>query len=339
MKKIVCCMLSVLMLVSLLSVMAFATARQQIIIDYDTDDGPLSDVEFSVYRLGDVDGKRIIPDSSFSSYSVSFDISDAEKISSLALTLSAYTLRDKITPDHTDRTDENGVADFDGEYFEAGAYLYLGEKHFQYDNIYFCDAAIIILPYGEGDSVVSKPKYEVTPDDPESVTVSYKILKSWYEDDPGKRPVYIEVQLLRDGEVYDTVVLDDSNNWRYQWTGLSSRYHWIVTEKIVAQGYLVSLSKNEKTYLMSNSTSDDEESTIPIESTTFNDPPTEPVSTTLPDDSTTSVVTTSADDDGDELPQTGALKWPVPYLACIGLILIIAGFVTYRKSELADEQE
>lgn len=339
MKKIMCFIISVLLLFSLLSVTAFASDNQQIIIAYDTDDGPLADVKFSVYRLGDVAGTRIIPDSSFSSYSVSFDISDAEKISSLALTLSAYALRDKIPPDHTDRTDENGVADFDGEYFEAGAYLYLGEKHFQYDNIYFCEATIIILPYGEGDSVTSKPKYEVTPDDPENITVSYKILKSWYEDDPGKRPVYIEVQLLRDGEVYDTVILDDSNNWRYQWTGLSSKYHWIVAEKIVAQGYVVSLSKNEKTYLMSNSTPDAEDSTIPIESTTFDDPPTAPDDSTVPDDSTTSVSTTSADGGGDDLPQTGALKWPVPYLACIGLILFIAGFVTYRKSELADEQE
>lgn len=335
MKRTVCIIIAVVLML-LCSFTAFAENKnQQLIIEYSDDKGPLTDVMFSVYRLGDVKGTHISPDSKFAPYSVSYDISDSEKLVSLALTLSAYAQRDDLEADFSDRTDEQGKADFDGVYFQPGAYLYIGEKHFQYGNIYFCDAAIIILPYGATDSVVTKPKFESVPEETTDISISYKVLKAWHEDDIHKRPTYIEAQLLRDGEIYDTVILNDENNWRYKWTGLSTRYQWLVTEKVVADGYAVSLSKNEKTYMLANSGAKEDDSAVVIESTTHDDSEI----TTLPDVSTTTNETTTSPNVGENLPQTGALKWPVPYLACIGMILLIAGYVTYRKSELNNEQQ
>ncbi len=310
---------------------SFASNGQKITIEYISTDGPLQNAAFSVYRIGDVSGNKIIPNDVFDAYSVSFDISDAEKMSTLARTVSAYALRDDIVPDFTDTTDKNGIADFNGHIFEDGAYLYIGEKHFQNENIYFCEPVIVVLPYGDGESVVSKPKYEVVPEDTESISVAYRLLKAWNEDEENSRPPEIEVQLLRDGEIYDTVTLNKDNNWRHQWDNLSVRYHWTVTEKDVAHGYLVSLSQNEKTFLLVNSVTDEEDTTIPDESTT------EPEDTTSPAETTTSPTETTTKPDEPELPQTGALRWPIPYLACAGVFLFIVGFATYRKSELSDE--
>ena len=59
--------------------------------------------------------------------------------------------------------------------------------------------------------------------------------------------------------------------------------------------------------------------------------------TTTPDDSTTRPQGTTKPDDEDKLPATGALRWPIPYLAGFGLLLIIIGYAKIRKSELADE--
>lgn len=318
--------------VFMLSITSFAQQGQHLVIDYSTEDGALNDAEFSLYRLGDVKNGRIIPTEAFDVYSVSFDISDSEKLSSLALTLSAYAQRDKVTPDYKDSTDENGKADFENISLPDGAYLYIGKKHIQNGNIYFCDSAIIILPYGDGDSVTVNPKYESLPEDSVDIYISHKVLKGWYADDINNRPSYIEVQLLRDGEIYDTVILNSDNNWRYQWKDLPAGYQWLVTEKRVSAGYVVSLSENEKTFLLKNSVYNEEQSTNTIESTTAPETTTEP-------DSTTDVVTTKPNGGTPDLPQTGALKWPVPYLACIGVILLIAGYATKRKSEIDGEQE
>lgn len=331
MKKIICCIFTIIMLMScFFSISSFAANGQKITIEYVSTDGPLDNVSFSIYRIGDVSGSKIIPNSIFDDYSVSFDISDSEKLTTLAKTVSAYALRDDITPDFTDITNENGVADFDGRVFDAGAYLYVAEKHFQYGNIYFCEPVIIVLPYGDEDSIVSKPKYEVVPEDGESISVAYRVLKGWKNDEENVRPPEIQVQLLRDGEIYDTVTLNIENNWRYQWDNLSSRYHWTVTEKDVAPGYLVSLSQNEKTLLLVNSVPDEEDTTVPDEPTTDTESTTSPAQTTSPSETTTTP-------DEPELPQTGALRWPIPYIACAGVFLFIVGYATYRKSETADE--
>lgn len=332
MKRIICCIFTAIMVLScFFSFTSFALNGQKITIEYISTDGPVTNASFSIYRIGDVSGNRIIPNSVFGSYSVSFDISDAEKMLTLAQTVSAYALRDDIVPDLTDTTDRNGIADFDGHVFEDGAYLYIGEKHFQNGNIYFCEPVIVVLPYGDSDSVISKPKYEVVPEDTESISVAYRVLKGWQNDAENNRPPEIRVQLLRDGEIYDTVTLNIDNNWRHQWDNLSARYHWTVTEKDVANGYFVSLSKNEKTFLLVNSVPEEEDTTSPDESTT------EPEDTTSPSESTTSTTETTTKPDEPELPQTGALRWPIPYLACVGVFLFIVGFATYRKSELADE--
>lgn len=337
-KKIACyVIMSVMVLLVFCNITVFGANGQKIAIDYTSSEGPLHNASFSIYRIGDVSGNKIIPNSVFDAYSVSFDISDAEKMTTLAQTVSAYALRDDIVPNFTDTTDENGIADFDGHIFEEGAYLYICKKHFQNGNIYFCEPVIVVLPYGDGDSVVSKPKYEVVPEDMESISVAYRLLKAWNEDEENIRPPEIEVQLLRDGEIYDTVTLNIDNNWRHQWDNLSVRYHWTVTEKDVAHGYLVSLSKNEKTFFLVNSVTNEEDTTSPDESTTV------PENTTSPDETTTTPVNTTTPNetttipDEPELPQTGALRWPIPYLACAGVFLFIVGYAIYRKSEVADE--
>lgn len=61
----------------------------------------------------------------------------------------------------------------------------------------------------------------------EGDTIERKVLKVWRDDgNEEKRPEQIVVQLLRDGEVYDTVTLSNDNNWRYTWPELSADHHW-----------------------------------------------------------------------------------------------------------------
>lgn len=321
MKKISAVVLACVFLLNFLCFGAFAVKGQSLEVICSDGGEYLQNVPFSVYYLGSVNDGEIVPDGKFSSYKVSFDVSGSEEMLNLGLTLSAYILRDNIEADYSDATDEEGVADFDREVMGEGAYLIMAEKHFQSGNYYFFEPAVVILPYGESEKLTVIPKFEKVPEDTGSIEVSYRVLKAWVEDEEGFRPVEIYVQLLCDGEIYDTVVLNSENNWKYQWDNLSSYCHWTVTEKTVEGDYTVSLSREEKAYLLTNSGNigedEPEETTKPDKSPDKNDEP-----ATKPEE---------------ELPVTGALRWPVPYLAMAGVLLFIIGFVRYRKSEAADE--
>lgn len=321
MKKKLLWLAAVAICLSVFFSFALAAQGQQVEIIFSDKGEYIKDADFSLYYLGSVSNGRITPDEPFSSYKVSFDISDSEKMASLAETVWAYALRDDISPDYTDSTDEGGSADFDGSVLPEGAYLLAAKKHYQNGTYYFCKPAILVIPYGQTDTLIVTPKFEAVPEDTQSVSVSYRVLKAWVQDEGGIRPVEIQVQLLCDGEIYDTVVLSYENNWKYQWDNLSVLNHWTVTEKTVVGDYVVSLSSQEKAFLLTNSgeIGDDEPET--------QEPTTKPDKTTKPD-------TTEPEE---ELPVTGLLRWPAPYLAMAGVFIFALGYMKYRKSE--DENE
>ncbi len=329
---------------------AYAVSGQKISIDYSAGDQKLSGAVFSLYYVGSVRGTHIIPQEDFTSYKVDFDISSAEKSASLARTLSAYIRKDGIEPLCTDICDKNSNVDFGGRVFKSGAYLIVADKHTQDNSVYICEPCIVVLSDDENETVIIKPKYEIIPGDKD---VSYKVIKSWKDSDKAVRPDSITVELLCDGKVFDSVTLNEDNNWRYQWNGLSALRHWTVVEASVPDRYTVSLSRFGKTFLLTNTatqeettTSPDETTTAPDETTTAPDETTTAPdeTTTAPDDTTspgntttTKPTTTDTPQDEPELPVTGMLRWPVPYLAMTGVLLFIMGYAKYRKSESEDE--
>ncbi|MBR6407769.1 MAG: Cna B-type domain-containing protein [Clostridia bacterium] len=109
-----------------------------------------------------------------------------------------------------------------------------------------------------------------------------------------KRPTGVEVQLLCDGQVYDTVVLKASNKWTYSWPDLEEGHDWTVKEKSKPAGYTATITQKGSKFTISNAYT-------PL-------PPVEP-----------------------ELPQTGQLWWPVPVLLCLGLAFCAAGYILKRK--------
>ena len=59
-------------------------------------------------------------------------------------------------------------------------------------------------------------------------TVSRRVIKIW---SAGTRKEPVIVDLLRNGQVVDTVELSSRNNWRYEWTDLEPGYRWEVLER------------------------------------------------------------------------------------------------------------
>ena len=135
------------------------------------------------------------------------------------------------------------------------------------------------------------------------------------------------MQLLRNGEVYDTVTLSEENGWSHTWTGLDKDDTWQVVEADVPDGYTVTVTREGITFVVTNTRSkDNPDEPEPGEEIPDNPPPTgsqEP-GEEIPEEPAPQ---------GPALPQTGTLWWLVPLLACGGMALFLLGWARRRREE------
>ena len=253
-----------------------------------------ADVAFSIYRVADIsaDGTYTLT-GDFAQYPVRMEDLDSSGWRALAQTLDAYIARDGIVPLITQKTEQNGR--FQLTRLSTGLYLIIGEQYVNGNSIYTPEPMLVSIPRLATDGtwaydvdVSCKFEREDTTDSP----VSRKVQKVWKDDgNEEKRPNEITVQLLENGNVVDTVVLSQNNNWEYTWNNLDGSSKWQIAEDDVPDGYTVTTTQESNIFVLSN--------TYPGKR-----PPT--------------------------LPQTGMLWWPVPLLACSGLLLIVTGLVVRR---------
>ena len=352
-KRMVAYLLAVLMCISIVPVSASALSKIDIGRDvslkviYKDGSRELSDVSFSLYRVAEVtENAKCRLTGDFKKYedTVSLKNLDAAGWKNTALTLKGYVQRDNLSATRIAKTDATGA--FVLSNLETGLYLMLGDRTVIGDYIYTTEPVLLFLP--GRDAVSGEWNYDVSvhvkydrdhsggggggKEDDEK---SYKVLKVWKDEGHKKeRPNKITVQLLRDGKVYDKVDLTEKNNWRYTWKNLSDKYEWMVVEK-EEDNYTVSVSKEGTTFVMTN-TYDEEEPSPPGENPPGENPPGEE-----PPDEEEEIVLGDIDEiipkTEKVLPKTGALWWPVPVLACGGLILIMAGCFIKRRQMNEEE--
>lgn len=342
------CMLTICMI---LPMQAFAAG----VIDLDRDvhltlscqhEGTLlSGAKFDLHLVATVDryGRFTVTDE-FSQFNVDIKGKNDEAWRKLASALEGFVLRDKIKPRDSGKTDSEGILSFPtgDQTLTPGLYLVVGYRHTQ--DGYYYDAApfMVMLPGADHEKndwaydVTANVKFEPTKkpsgsgDSGGSDTINRKVLKVWEDEGhEDKRPNEIIVQLLRDGDVYDTVTLNAKNNWRHTWTGLDNKYKWTVVEKEL-EHYSVGLTREGTTFVLTNTYTE----VIPDEPTPGNPAP----GADTPDDPTP----TSPGDPGSpaqpsepKLPQTGQLWWPVPILVTAGMLCIVIGLI--RRRGITDE--
>jgi len=288
-------------------------AQAALTIVYKQDDTPLTGARFQLYRVAELSEAGVpTPTTAFSRYEVDYTNLDAAAVQ----TLLGYAQLDGIEPDLTLSVDDKGNAT--AENVAVGMYLIAGERHNTEAGSYTCTPMAVSVPMAEEDgswnyliSVLPKAAFE-----PKRETVERKVLKVW--EDRGQedsRPESIEVSLLRDGKVQETLELSEENNWRYTWSGLDASHTWTIVETPV-DGYIATHETKGITTVITNTPDIPEtsEPTEPSESTE----PTEPSESTEP--------TEPSEPDEPELPETGMLWWPIPLMAAFGLLLIAAGF-------------
>lgn len=289
------CVLVVLLLCALV-----VTATDTVRLNLRLEDGgaPLTGVSFELHQVGEVDEKGAwVLTGDYAGFPVDLSGDDRDSNGN-AEALYALVKKAGIAGNWSLVTDETGTAV--AENLEPGVYLLGGQSFLREGYVYHTQARLIALPQKDAqtgedlENPALQVKFSKQPDQPTSL----KVLKIWDDGAGANRQEQITVHLLKDGQIAETVVLSEENQWRYQWENLDANALWQIAEE-VPEGYTVKLEKEAGVFLLTNSMSEPQ---LPIEPGPGN------------------------------IPQTGMLLWPVILLAGLGLVCITAG-ICLRKEK------
>ena len=270
-------------------------------IQHAYDSSPLDGASFDLYYVASMsEAPELTVDEQFKAYPVPALGMTQEEWQDYAETLAGYIARDGIEPAASKTTDANGTAKFDG--LKTGLYLVIASKVVKGDYTYEVSPYMISLPtLDESKNVWSYDVFSTTKTTQlYTPLIDVSIKKVW--DDSGyesSRPKVVAIDLLCDGEIFDTVILNEGNQWTASWEDLDAKRTWSVAEDEV-EGYTAKVSLNGGAFVITNSY-------------------------VVPGDS-------AGGDNGGKLPQTGMLWWPVAMLAVAGLGLVLAGVIRRRRA-------
>lgn len=205
--------------------------------------GPIEGVEFSLYTIAKGHSGRyemMEPFSAFYDGVKEVDWEIGESMLAFSKTLSDHITAEKVKPDTVLATDSKGSLTFTD--LEMGLYLVLGNVLLEDSWVYTPQPILIWLPCADPNGGMDyNPVCDLKHDrDPEKI--DRQVEKVWVDD--GTHPQSVVIQLICDGEVYDEVVLNDLNNWKYVWNDLPGTHDWEIQEKDVPEGYTATVTQD-----------------------------------------------------------------------------------------------
>ena len=272
----------------------------ELIIEFKVDGEPVEGMAIQIYRVVDVAANGDVSLCGiFAQYPVDFSGYNQESQHILAQTLNAFAKKDGLKPDGEELTNAYGYAVFSN--LKPGVFLVASQRLETNKGTYFLSPSLISIPAkltAEGQwyySVTALPKGVFRPY-AEPQVISNKVVKIWRDaGSENSRPQAIEVVLLRNGEIYETIRLNAKNNWSYTWEGLYAEDEWLIAE-LVPDGFHVLISDDGDITAIINT----KEKTVPPET---------------------------------DVPDTGVLWWPLPVLVLLGVSLILVGVRVRRGSK------
>ena len=215
---------------------------------FEYEQSPIAGGVFRLYRVADVNGAlEFTASEPFENVG-----KNAAALVENTMDFAAQVQALNMPADHTLTTDSTGEASLSE--LKPGAWLLIGQPTQTAQGTYYVDPQLVILPREESGAY----RYDVTVL-PKSTRlpvgeklVERTVVKVWSDSGfESKRPKSITVRLLRDGAVFDRVVLSAKNNWRHTWTGLLPNANWTVQE-VVPENYTVELQESQGLFTLTN---------------------------------------------------------------------------------------
>ena len=216
-------------------------------LHYTQRDAALAGQEIALYRAGDVHENGTYALTLAYPVEIQGITSEAEW-QEAAATLSAYLTADAVAPHYTATTDETGTVSFTG--LTPGLYLIRGLSAAVPEGTCVFADSFLFLPRNESGSytydVDANPKHaSFVPTGEE-----YSVLKLWKDAGAAaERPGEVQVDILKDGVLAESVILSAANDWRYSWSAPQG-HSFTVVERNVPQGYTV--TENQTSFVITN---------------------------------------------------------------------------------------
>lgn len=265
-------------------------------IDFKTSDNiAIQGATFEVYKVASItaDGKFVIDDI-YSEYDIDFNNLTEEDWYELPIGISDFIEEKGIEANFSGTTSRDGLLEFDN--CEKGLYFVKGKSYvqgiYQYTPANFFISLPNLVQNNWVYEVKSEPKY--SREDYDNL-INIKVVKVW--DDKGylnDRPKEIVVSLIKGDFEYDQVILNQENNWTYEWINLDGAFEYDVKELDVSDKYIVNIKKDNNVFTIINS---------------------------------------HKRTDSSSLPNTGQLWYPVPILVGVGFIFIAFGILLDKKKD------
>ena len=214
-------------------------------------------LEICTYRIADVyENGTYTLTKEFEDYYVNiYGITSQAEWKKVASTLASYIAADSIEPTYKTTTDVNGLAKF--ENIEAGMYLTLERKALAGETVITFENFLTAVPSPNEEGahlydVFARPKYSAYT--PTKKELDYKIVKQWKDEgNIENRPESVEIDLLKDGVVKNSVVLNRDNNWSHSWKCEDDGSTWQAVERNISKDYFVSVDYSGTTIIITNS--------------------------------------------------------------------------------------
>lgn len=326
----------------------YADGEKSITLECCKDDIVLTGMKWRLFRIGERRNNGFVLTGDFSDCYADLEDMSVENISMAAQTIESFMLEKRAVPLAEGSTDENGRLVFGG--LSKGLYLAVGfpvkQPPFSYE-----PSPLLLEVRDDADNFTFDAYPKMVRATLSEGARAYTVRKVWVDENDlyEARPVYVTVDLFRNGELFDTVTLNEDNNWEHHWYSLDVEFQWRVAERVIPVNYEVRVEYNEKQFLIRNrhnkisdwgEVTRTTKTTTSVSVTTTTTAVTDVTSgtgggiakTTIPPPSsstapplvsTATPLTTSRED----LPQTGQLWWPVLPLTVCGVLLVIIGIV------------
>lgn len=221
------------------------------LLRYYSDEKPVEGAELSVTYVGNGSDDAYV----YSYKLADYGLDPKERYFSGEL-MSGYLERDGVVPDHTAKTQANGMVAFSD--LAPGDWLVTGVPMERDGKIY--RVAPKVLRVDADDTPLD---YEVkhTMEDKRTETVSYKVRKEWTFYDGETIPGSVSVDLLQDGMKINSAVLTADEGWTYVWKDLEPNHKYSVVESEVPEGFLVHSDAYEWDTVIENRSIQSEEPT------------------------------------------------------------------------------
>ncbi|MDB2086785.1 MULTISPECIES: Cna B-type domain-containing protein [Clostridium] len=228
------------------------------IIDKTYEGKLLENINVKLYKVADfTDNSRseIVMKDAFKDFELDIDkLVSSDALEESARLCESFIREHSIKPLATTITDENGKAVFSD--ISDGIYLVMQSQVNSDEYTVTSVPFYVQVPFVDKNGnvnyqVTTYPKNEVVyPEDMDELSV----IKIW-KDNNNKdkmRPDYIEVGLYGNGQLKETVVLNNLNNWSYTWSDLSKDVVWNVEEIKVPDNYRMTSERNQNHITITN---------------------------------------------------------------------------------------